>query len=99
MPRDSVAVVDLGSFELRNLGAAKSFKTGYSASPYVFAALYADSEDKKDDSKASDLLMFTTATGAVDTLRNVLSFTVSRSGRSWLRSLRRKVPTPLRSSP
>lgn len=80
MPRDSVAVVDLGSFELRNLGAAKSFKTGYSASPYVFAALYADSEDKKDDSKASDLLMFTTATGAVDTLHNVLSFTVSRSG-------------------
>ena len=77
MPRDSVAYVNLKTFELVNLGAAKSFKTGYSASPYIFVSLYSEDEDKGE---ASDLLMLTTATGETDTLRNVLSYTVSRTG-------------------
>lgn len=89
MPRDSVAYVDLRTFRLVNLGAAKSFKTGYSASPYIFATLY-DSKDKKDGN-ASDLLMCTTSTGSVDTLRNVLSYTVSRTGEKMAAVIEKKV--------
>lgn len=81
MPRDSVAFLNLEDFTLRKLGAGKSFKTGYSAAPYIFVSLYKDSDgEKKDSGKSSDLLMYNTATGAADTLRGVLSYTVSKSG-------------------
>ena len=89
MPRDSVAYVDLSTFKLVNLGAAKSFKTGYSAAPYIFATLY-KSNDKKDGD-ASDLLMCTTSTGVVDTLRGVLNYTVSRTGEKMAAVIEKKV--------
>ena len=91
MPRDSVAYVDLRSFELVNLGPAKSFRTGWAASPYIFATLYGDSKDKKDSGDAYGLLMFNTATGAADTLRNIVDYTVSKSGEKFAAVVEKKV--------
>ena len=91
MPRDSVAYVDLRSFELVNLGPAKSFRTGWAASPYIFATLYGDSKDKKDSGDAYGLLMFNTVTGAADTLRNIVDYTVSKSGEKFAAVVEKKV--------
>lgn len=91
MPRDSVAYIDLKTFEVTNLGPAKSFKTGYSSAPYIFVETYTDkAKDQKKDSSGTKsrlpegdgfkLLVVNTATGKADTLRDVCSYYVSKSG-------------------
>ena len=73
-PKDSLAKMDLRTLAWEMVGAAGSTAMGYDAAPYLFAA------QEVKDRKSKSLLVIDTATGAVDTLRNVSDFEVSRSG-------------------
>ena len=73
-PKDSVARLNLRTLAWETVGAAGSTALGYDAAPYLFAA-----QDVKDR-KSKNLLVFDTAAGTTDTLRNVSSFEASRSG-------------------
>ena len=73
-PKDSLAKVDLRTFAWEIVGAAGTTDLGYDGAPYLFAA-----QDVKGR-KSKNLLVINTATGAVDTLKNVSDFEASKSG-------------------
>lgn len=77
MPRDTLAYVNLKTLELVRLSDVKSFKTGYYASPYIFASF---SGKKEKDASRTDLLVIPTDGSKVDTLYNIESFSCSPSG-------------------
>ena len=73
-PKDSLAQIDLRIRAWKVIGASGSTELGYDAAPYLFAA-----QDVKGR-KSRNLLVIDTATGTVDTLKNVSAFRASRSG-------------------
>ncbi len=74
MPKDTIACINLSTFEITKVPDALSAKTGFDAAPYVFV-----SQEVKDR-KSKTLLVLDTAGGSIDTLKNVASFELSRSG-------------------
>jgi dipeptidyl aminopeptidase/acylaminoacyl peptidase len=73
-PKDSLARIDLRSLVWDMVGEAGTTALGYDAAPWLFAA-----QDVKDR-KSKSLLVINTASGAVDTLKNVSDFAESRDG-------------------
>ena len=73
-PKDSLAKIDLRTFAWEMIGSAGTTDLGYDAAPYLFAA-----QDVKER-ESKNLLVINTASGAVDTLRNVSRFKASKSG-------------------
>ncbi|MBR1576969.1 MAG: prolyl oligopeptidase family serine peptidase [Bacteroidales bacterium] len=73
-PKDSLARIDLRTLKWEMVGAAGTTGAGYDAAPYLFAA-----QDVKGR-KSKNLLVYNTATGSTDTLKNVSSFQASKSG-------------------
>lgn len=69
MPSDSLAILDLKTFELKIVSAAKSFKTGYDAAPYIYIL------GKKDT-----MLVYNVSTSVSDTLKGVKAYAVSKDG-------------------
>ncbi len=68
MPKDTFAVLNLKTFEIRKFAGSKSFSTGFDAMPYA-----AYKYDK-------GVVVVNPATGAVDTLKHADSFEFNRSG-------------------
>ena len=73
-PKDSLARIDLRTLKWEMVGASGTTDLGYDAAPYLFA-----SQEVKGR-KSRNLLVFDTATGGTDTLKNVSSFQASKSG-------------------
>ncbi|MCR4823766.1 MAG: prolyl oligopeptidase family serine peptidase [Bacteroidales bacterium] len=73
-PKDSLARIDLRTFAWETVGASGTTALGYDSAPYLFAA-----QDVKGR-KSKSLLVIDPAAGSVDTLKNVSSFEVSKSG-------------------
>ena len=76
MPKDSLASVTLETFELVKVPDVSSVSAGYASAPYLFAL----SSSSPDSLAGRYLLVVDTGSGAVDTVRRVSSFEVSRSG-------------------
>ena len=76
MPKDSLAYVNLETFELVKVPDVSSVSAGYASAPYLFAL----SSSSPDSLAGRYLLVVDTGSGAVDTVRRVSSFEVSRSG-------------------
>ncbi len=75
MPKDSIACINLKTFEVTKIPDATAARTGYDAAPYIFI-----SQKVKDKKDSKTLLVLDTADGNIDTLKNIASFEVSRSG-------------------
>ncbi len=75
MPKDTIACINLKTFELTRIPDASSARLGYDAAPYIFV-----SQDVKDSKDSKSLLVFNTGSGEIDTLRNIVSFELSKSG-------------------
>lgn len=76
MPKDSVALIDLKKLEIIGKFEASNAESGYISAPYIFI------QQKVKDSKDESLLLcYDTATGSIDSLKNVLSHAISRDGR------------------
>ena len=75
MPKDSIACINLKTFEVTKIADASSASTGWDAAPYIFI-----SQKVKGKKDYKNLLVFKTSDGSVDTLRQIASFEVSRSG-------------------
>ncbi len=75
MPRDSIACINLKTFEVTKIADASSAATGWDAAPYIFI-----SRKVKGEKEYKSLLVFDTSDHSVDTLRRIASFAVSRSG-------------------
>ena len=73
-PKDSLARIDLRTLTWEMIGATGTTALGHEAAPYLFAA------QEVKGKKGKNLLVFNTATGVTDTLKNVSSFTADRSG-------------------
>ena len=73
-PKDSLARVDLRSLAWEIIGEAGQTGLGYDAAPWLFAAQEVQGRESKN------LLVFDPAGGTPDTLKNVSSFEVSKSG-------------------
>ncbi|MCR5351904.1 MAG: prolyl oligopeptidase family serine peptidase [Bacteroidales bacterium] len=73
-PKDSLAKIDLRSLTWEMIGASGTTAMGYDAAPYLFAAQEVKGE------KSKNLLVITSATGAVDTLKHVSTFKTSADG-------------------
>ncbi|MBQ9477480.1 MAG: prolyl oligopeptidase family serine peptidase [Bacteroidales bacterium] len=73
-PKDSLAKVDLRTLAWEMIGGSGTTDLGYDAAPYLFAAQTVKGRDSEN------LLVINTASGAVDTLRNVSDFEASKSG-------------------
>ena len=73
-PKDSLARIDLRSLVWDRIGVAGKTELGYEAAPYLFAA------QEVKGRKSKSVLVINTASGAVDTLKNVSDFTASKSG-------------------
>ena len=73
-PKDSLARIDLRTLRWEIVGASGTTELGYDAAPYLFAA------QSVKGRKSKNLLVFNTATGTTDTLKNVSSFEASKSG-------------------
>ena len=76
MPKDTLAYVNLATFEIEKIPAVSAASAGYASAPYIFAT----SSAKSGSGEGKALLVVNTGTGAVDTVKNVSSFEVSRSG-------------------
>lgn len=75
MPADSVAYINLKTFEMVKIANAKSAKMGQDAAPYIFV-----NQEIKGKNAVKRLLVVDTADGSVDTLKNISSFVLSRMG-------------------
>ena len=73
-PKDSLARIDLRALAWEMVGEAGTTALGYDAAPYLFTA------QEVKDRKSKSLLVINTATGSVDTLKNVSEFAASKSG-------------------
>ncbi len=76
MPADSIACINLKTFEVTKIANASSAGTGWDAAPYIFI-----SQKVKGQKDYKNLLVFKTADSSVDTLKRIASFEVSRNGR------------------
>lgn len=74
MPKDSLAYIDLSTFEVTRLPNVASARAGYAAAPYIFAT------SSDEDGKGKILLVIDPADGSIDSLRHVSSFELSRDG-------------------
>lgn len=77
MPKDSLVYINLETFELVKIPDVSTVSAGYASAPYIFAMSSAKSDS---DKKSKALLVVNTGSGAVDTVWNVSSFEVSRTG-------------------
>ena len=77
MPKDSIAVVNLKTLEVKKFANAKAFKSGTDAMPYV-----AYTFDK-------GLVVMDPASGSVDTLKHVDQYLFSRDGRNMALSFKK----------
>ena len=75
MPKDTVAVINLKTFEVTRLPDVSGAEVGFDAAPFVFA-----SKEDKDAKDSKLLIVHSTATGQNDTIRNVASFKLAKSG-------------------
>jgi len=73
-PKDSLARIDLRSLVWNMVGEAGTTALGYDAAPWLFAA------QEVKGRKSKSLLVINTASGAVDTLKNVSDFAASKDG-------------------
>ena len=73
-PKDSLARLDLRTLAWEMVGADGTADLGYDAAPYLFAA------QEVKGRKSRSLLVYNTATGSTDTLKNVSKFLASKSG-------------------
>ena len=73
-PKDSLARIDLRSLVWDRIGEAGTTALGYDAAPWLFAA------QEVKGRKSKSLLVINTASGAVDTLKNVSDFAASKDG-------------------
>ena len=73
-PKDSLAMIDLRTLEWKMVGEAGTTQLGYDAAPYLFAA------QEVKERKSRSLLVIDTASGSVDTLKNVSAFEASKDG-------------------
>ena len=77
MPKDTVALVNLDSLTVKSLPIeVRSLRMGAAAAPYIIA-----STDVPKKNGAHNLIVTETATGAVDTLKGVGSYELSRDGK------------------
>ena len=76
MPKDSIACINLKTFEVTRIADASSASTGWDAAPYIFI-----SQKVKDKKDYKNLLVFKTSDSSIDTLKQIVSFEVSRDGR------------------
>ncbi len=75
MPKDTVACINLKTFELTRIPDASAARLGFDGAPYVFV-----SQTVKDKKDTKSLLVLNTASGSIDTLKNIASFEISKSG-------------------
>lgn len=75
MPKDTIACINLRTFELTRIPDASSAELGFDAAPFIFV-----SQEVKDRKDTKSLLVLDTATGDIDTLKNIASFEVAKSG-------------------
>ena len=75
MPKDTVACINLKTFELTRIPDASAARLGFDVAPYVFV-----SQTVKDKKDTKSLLVLNTASGSIDTLKNIASFEISKSG-------------------
>ena len=75
MPADSVAYINLKTFEVVKVANAKSAKLGQDAAPYIFV-----NQEIKGKNAVKRLLVIDTKDGSVDTLKNISNFVLSRTG-------------------
>lgn len=75
MPSDTVAYINLKSFELVKIADASSVKMGQDAAPYIFV-----NQETKAKDAVKRLLVIDMKDGSIDTLKNISNFIVSRMG-------------------
>ena len=84
MPKDSLAIISLPSFNIRKFAAVKSFQLGLRGTKAV-AFLSSDTilipkKERKDKDFGSPLLIYNLQSGHIDTLRHVAEYTFDRRG-------------------
>ena len=79
MTKDSVAVVDLSSMQVKKFPGAESFSTGFSSRPYV--AYKTSWKGKDGKKKLSGIVVYDPGTGQADSLAGVDKFAFSVDGK------------------
>lgn len=80
MPKDTLALVDLSTFEVRKFEAAEKVDMGYSATSFILASIKVDDPADSSAKKVPAMLRVSLPGWDADTIRNVSSFEISRLG-------------------